>query len=52
MNATWKLIRRETAATPTEPFAEDAKLTRESQKAVIEKATALMERLREFRPNI
>jgi hypothetical protein len=45
VNATWKLIRRETASTPTGPFVEDVRLIREAQKAVIEKATALMERL-------
>jgi hypothetical protein len=45
VNATWKLIRRETGATPTEKFAEDVKLVRESQHAVIEKAGELAEKL-------
>ncbi len=45
VNATWRLIRRETAATPTPPFAADAKLLVESQQAVVDKAGALAGRL-------
>lgn len=45
VNATWKLIRRETGETPTEKFAEDVGLIRETQKSVIEKAGQLAEKL-------
>ena len=44
INATWKLIRRETATKPSDAFAEDAKALRESQKAVIEQAGQMAER--------
>ena len=45
VNATWRLIRRETGATPTDQFADDVKLVRESQQAVIEKAEALGDKI-------
>ncbi len=45
VNATWRLIRRETGTTPTDKFAEDVKLVRESQQAVIDKAGALGEKI-------
>ena len=45
INGTWKLIRRETRSKPTDAFAEDSKTLRESQKAVIEQATQMGERL-------
>lgn len=45
VNATWRLIRRETGSTPTDKFADDVKLVRESQQAVIEKAEALGEKI-------
>jgi hypothetical protein len=45
VNATWRLIRRETGGKPTDKFADDVKLVRESQQAVIEKAGAVAERL-------
>lgn len=45
VNATWRLIRRETGSTPTDKFADDVKLVRESQQAVIEKADALGEKI-------
>ncbi len=47
INGTWKLIRRETRKEPTDKFAEDAKTLRDSQKAVIEQAGQLGERLRD-----
>ena len=40
INGTWKLIRRETGAKPTDEFAEDSKTLRESQHAAIEQAGA------------
>lgn len=45
VSATWKLIRRETGSKPTDKFADDVKLVRESQQAVIEKAGAAGEQL-------
>lgn len=45
VNATWKLIRRETGSKPTDKFATDTGLVRESQQAVIEKAGAAAEQL-------
>jgi hypothetical protein len=45
VNATWRLIRRETGSTPTDQFADDVKLVRESQQALIEKAEALGEKI-------
>lgn len=45
VNATWRLIRRETGTTPTDKFAEDMKLVRESQQALIEKAESLGEKI-------
>jgi hypothetical protein len=47
INGTWKLIRRETGDKPTDRFAEDAKLLRESQHSAIEQATQLGQRLRD-----
>ncbi len=45
VNATWKLIRRETGAKPTDKFGDDVRLVRESQQAVIDKAGAAAEQL-------
>jgi hypothetical protein len=45
--ATWKLIRRETRPQPTRDFAADSKTLHDSQKAVIEQAAPLGERLRD-----
>jgi hypothetical protein len=47
INATWKLIRRETYRKPTDKFVDDAKVIRESQAAVIEQAGQLGGRLRD-----
>ncbi len=47
INGTWKLIRRETRPKPTDKFAEDAKVLRESQHAAIEQAAQLGGRLRD-----
>jgi hypothetical protein len=47
INATWKLVRRETRSKPTEAFAEDVKTIAESQKAAIEQAEALTEQLQD-----
>src|SRR6185437_692925 len=47
INATWKLIRRETRARPTDSFAGDAKTIRESQESAIEQADALAEKLQD-----
>ncbi len=45
INATWKLIRRETAAEPTAELASDSRLVAESQQAAIERLTQLAERV-------
>lgn len=45
INATWRLIRRETGREPSEPFAGDVATLVESQRAAIEQAAALRERL-------
>lgn len=45
VNATWRIIRRETSTTPSEQFAPDVKLLHESQQAVIEKAGTVAEKL-------
>ncbi len=47
INATWKVIRRETRPKPTETFVEDVKTLRDSQKAVLEQASPLGDRLRD-----
>ncbi len=47
INGTWKLIRRETSAKPTDKLAEDGKVLQESQKAAIEQAAQLAERLQD-----
>ena len=49
INATWNLIRRETASKPTAAFAEDSKTLKESQQAVIKQAAQMEERLRDER---
>lgn len=43
--AIWKLVRREIGPKPTEKFAEDVDVVRQSQKAIIEKAGELAEKL-------
>ena len=45
INATWTLIRRETGAQPTAPFAADAKAIEEAQHSAIEQADALAQKL-------
>ncbi len=45
INATWKLIRRETGAKPTDAFQSDAEQVRTSQESALEQASALAERL-------
>jgi len=45
INATWKLIRRETGSKPTDAFKSDAEQVRTSQESAIEQASALGERL-------
>jgi hypothetical protein len=45
INATWKLIRRETGEQPTEPFADDVQLIYESQASALEQAQELIEKL-------
>jgi hypothetical protein len=45
INATWKLIRRETAPKPTEQFAPDATLLQESQDDALAQARELAEKL-------
>ena len=47
MNATWKLIRREIGAKPTDDFAADAKEVAESQAKAREQADALAENVRD-----
>ena len=47
INGTWKLIRRETRAKPTDKLAEDGKVLEESQHAAIEQAAQLAERLQD-----
>jgi hypothetical protein len=47
INATWKVVRRETVGKPTEKLAEDGKVLQESQHAVIEQAGQLEQRLRD-----
>lgn len=45
INATWKLVRRETAAEPTQEFASDSRLLRDSQESALERSAVLSERL-------
>jgi hypothetical protein len=47
INGTWKLVRRETRARPTEKLAEDGKVLKEAQESAIEKADQLGERLQD-----
>jgi hypothetical protein len=47
INATWKIVRRETGATRTATFQGDVQLLRESQATAIEQAGALGERLQD-----
>ena len=49
INATWKVIRREISATPTQQFVPDTKLIGESQASAKEKAAALDEKLEDER---
>jgi hypothetical protein len=49
INATWKLIRRETLQQPTDKFVPDVQLVGESQASAKEQATALGERLEDPR---
>lgn len=44
INATWKLVRRETRPKPSAEFADDAKTLRDSQQAAIDQADALGEK--------
>jgi hypothetical protein len=45
INATWKLVRRETSGQPSDKFADDVKLIHESQMSAFEQATELVEKL-------
>ena len=45
INATWKLIRRETGSKTTEPFAEDVAQLVTAQNALLEKSKALAEKV-------
>jgi hypothetical protein len=45
INATWKLIRRETGSKTTEPFAEDVEQLVTAQNALLEKAKGLAEKV-------
>jgi hypothetical protein len=45
INGTWKLVRRETGAKPSDKFAADANVLRESQQAAIDQAGQLAEKL-------
>ncbi len=47
INGTWKLIRRELSATPTAPFAADARAVLDGQRSAIEQARALAEKLQD-----
>jgi hypothetical protein len=47
INGTWKLVRRETAAKPTDKLAEDGKVLKEAQQSAIEKADQLAEQLQD-----
>ncbi len=47
INATWKVIRRETRDEPTETFAEDVQLLLESQLSALEQTTTLEENLQD-----
>ncbi len=47
INATWKLVRRETGAQPSAALAEDGKVILESQRSVLERAGPLREQLRD-----
>jgi hypothetical protein len=47
INATWKLVRRETGARPTATLAEDAKVILDGQRSALERAGQLRERLRD-----
>jgi len=45
INATWKLVRRETADRPSDALADDAELVYQSQGSALEQAVALAEKL-------
>ena len=45
INGTWKVVRRETGAKPSEPYSADVKLLKESQESALKQAEALGERL-------
>jgi hypothetical protein len=47
INGTWRVIRRETRAQPTEQFKPDVKVLQESQQALIEQAKPMGARLRD-----
>lgn len=48
INATWKLIRRETAEKPSDAFADDAQLIHQSQGSALEQVAALAEKLQDI----
>lgn len=52
INGTWKLIRRETGAKPSEAHGADAKVLQEAQQSAIEQAGALAERLRDEKSKV
>lgn len=45
INATWKLVRRETGAQPTDEFAEDSRSLQEAQQSALEQLGTLAEQL-------
>lgn len=47
VNGTWRVIRRETGAKPTDAFAEDVKLLRESQQTALDQAGAVSQQLQD-----
>ncbi len=47
INGTWKVIRRENGARPTDKFVPDTKVLRESQESVITRAETMKERLQD-----
>jgi hypothetical protein len=47
INGTWKVIRRETRAKPSDKLADDGKLLKESQHSAIEQAAQLAEKLKD-----
>jgi hypothetical protein len=47
INGTWKVVRRETGAQPTDKFVSDSRVLRESQESIVTRAAALGGRLQD-----